>query len=182
MSKGIGAGLPSLVSNRGILLSSNIKREFFPVSAAATALISLIIQLGVFFVLMPYFEFIPTFTILYLPIALALLLVFILGLSYFFSILYAYVRDIQPMWGVIVLAMFFLSPVFWYIEDASEILLSIHAVNPLGQIIELGHNLVVFDKVPPLGDWLYASLLVFIVFVVGFLTFKKFEKRVMEEI
>ena len=110
------------------------------------------------------------------------LLVFILGLSYFFSILYAYVRDIQPMWGVIVLAMFFLSPVFWYIEDASEILLSIHAVNPLGQIIELGHNLVVFDKVPPLEDWLYASLLVFIVFLVGFLTFKKFEKRVMEEI
>ena len=181
-SRGTGGGLLSLVTNRGILQSSNIQREFFPVASTVTALITLLVQVGVFFGLMPFFNFVPPWTIVFIPIVFGLLLVLILGLSYFLSIVFAYVRDIQSIWPVVVLAMFFLSPIFWYIEDANDILLSIHAVNPLGQIIELGHKIVVFGQIPPLNDWLYASLLVFIVFIIGFATFRKFEKRVMEEL
>lgn len=181
-SKGTGGGLLSLATNQGILVSSNIRREFFPVSATAGALITIFLEIGVFFVLMLFFNFIPPWTIVFLPLVFALLLVLIQGFSYFLSVLYVLVKDIHPIWGVIVLAMFFLSPIFWHIEDASEVLLGIHAVNPLGQLVELGHKIVIDGEIPPLNDWLYASLLVGIVFFIGYAVFRRFENTMMEEI
>jgi len=181
-SKGSGIGLLSLVTNRGILESSNINREFFPVSATTTALIAIFLEIGVFFGLMPYFDFVPPWTIVFLPLIFALLLVLILGLSYFLSILYVFVRDIHPIWGVLVLGLFFLSPIFWSLDDANEVLLGIHAVNPLGQLIELGHKIVIFGEVPPMIDWLYASMLVAIVFFIGYVTFLRYHNKVMEEL
>ena len=180
-ARGTGDGLISLFTNKGILQSSNISREFFPVATTGTALITSFVKVGVFFALMPYFNFIPPWTIVYLPIVIGLVLVLVLGLSYFLSILFVYVKDVQLVWPVVVLAMFFLSPIFWYVDEVDGILLTIHAVNPLGQLIELGHKIVVFEQIPPINDWLYASLLVGIVFIIGYATFHKFEKRIMEE-
>jgi len=180
-SRGVGGGIVSLITNQGILQSSNIKREFFPVASTVTAFIILLVEVAVFFALMPFFEFVPFWTITLLPIVLFLLIVLTLGLSYLLSILFVYVRDIQSIWIVLILAMFFVSPIFWYVDDANEILLSIHAVNPLGQLIELAHKVVVFGEIPPLIDWIYASGLVAIVFIIGYGLFQKYEKYALEE-
>jgi len=181
-SRGVGGGIVSLITNQGILQSSNIKREFFPVASTVTAFIILLVEVAVFFALMPFFEFVPFWTIALLPIVLFLLIVLTLGLSYLLSILFVYVRDIQSIWIVLILAMFFVSPIFWYIDDANEILLAIHAVNPLGQLIELAHKVVVFGEIPPLIDWIYASGLVAVIFIIGYGVFHKYEKFVLEEI
>jgi len=98
------------------------------------------------------------------------------------SIVHVYVRDIQTIWGVGVHALFFLSPIFWYLEDAKGIVLGIHSINPVGQIIELAHQIVVFNKIPPLEDWLYVTLFVFGFLFVGYAIFHKYEKRVTEEL
>jgi len=180
-SRGVGGGIVSLITNQGILQSSNIKREFFPVASTVTAFIILLVEVAVFFTLMPFFEFVPFWTITLLPIVLFLLIVLTLGLSYLLSILFVYVRDIQSIWIVLILAMFFVSPIFWYVDDANEILLSIHAINPLGQLIELAHKLVVFGEIPPLIDWIYASGMVALVFIVGYGVFQKYEKYALEE-
>jgi len=180
-SRGVGGGIVSLITNQGILQSSNIKREFFPVASTVTAFIILLVEVAVFFTLMPFFEFVPFWTITLLPIVLFLLIVLTLGLSYLLSILFVYVRDIQSIWIVLILAMFFVSPIFWYVDDANEILLSIHAINPLGQLIELAHKLVVFGEIPPLIDWIYASGLVALIFIIGYGVFQKYEKYALEE-
>jgi len=181
-NRGTIGGLSSLRANSGILKSLNISREFFPVASTTTSCFTLIIQVAVFFVLVPFLGFIPPWTIIFLPIVMILLLVLILGLSYLLSILNVYVKDIQPVWGILILAMFFLSPIFWNLSDANEILSSIHAVNPLGQIIELGHNVLVFGQIPPLNDWLYATMLVFIVLSVGYALFHRLQKHALERL
>ena len=43
-------------------------------------------------------------------------------------------------------------------------------------------KIVVFEEIPPLIDWVYASSLVAIVFVIGFVIFQKYEKYALEEI
>ena len=181
-SKGSITGLLCLGGNKGILQSLNIEREFFPLSSTLTVCIILIIQMAVFFALMPYFEFVPSWTIVFLPIVLLLIILLVLGTTYFLSILYVYVKDIHPIWAILVHALLFVSPIFWYTDSAQEVLLQIHAINPIGQIIELAHKIVVFGEVPPLNDWLYASMQVFIILIVGYIVFKKFEARTLEEL
>jgi len=179
-TRGTFAGLSSLRSNRNILKSINIQREFFPVVAAMTTCLLVFIQIGVFFGLMPFFNFIPSPTIIFLPIVVGLLLVLTLGLSYILSIIHVFVKDIQIIWGILIHALFFVTPVLWYVEDANDFLLSVHRFNPVGLILELGHEIVVFRQVPPLNDWLYAATFSFIIFFVGYVIFQKYESKSVE--
>jgi len=110
--RGTYGGLGSLTGNSGIIKSLNIRNEFFPVVAAVAVGILAFVDLGVFFGLMPIFQFIPSWTIILLPIPLALLFILILGLSYLLSITSVYVRDIQPLWAVFTHSLLFISPVF----------------------------------------------------------------------
>jgi len=86
--------------------------------------------------------------------------------------------------------MFFVTPIIWYLEDVNvrgqggfgDVLLTFHAINPIGQLIEIAHNLVVFGKVPPINDWLYTSFFCIGIFIVGYLIFDKYQNRIVEEI
>jgi len=182
-SRGTTGGLSSLVGNVGILKSLNIKRELFPITSTVAIAILGLVDVGVFFGLMPFFQFIPSITIVLLPLVFILLLILILGISYLFSIINVYARDVQHLWTVIVHALIFVTPIFWYVDEVkAPILLQLHSINPLGQIIELAHKIVIFDQVPPLEDWLYTTLYVSVIFIIGFFVFRTYEKRITEEL
>lgn len=185
-ARGTIAGLSSLRGNSSILASLNIRKEFFPVVATLATAILMVVQLGVFFGLMPFFSFVPPWTIILLPIVFLFLFILILGFSYILSIIHVYVRDILPIWGVIVHALFFVTPIIWYLEDIDkrgfgEVLLTIHSLNPVGQIVELAHNLVVFQKIPPISDWVYSAIFSIGLLFFGYWVFQKYQSRIVEE-
>ena len=179
-TRGTMTGLTSLENYRHIITSTNIKPEFFPVMVTTATSILICIEVGVLFALMPIFQFVPPWTIIFLPLILILMLLLILGFSYILSIIRLYFRDIQPIWAVIAHALFFVSPIFWFVDDASQILLELHKFNPVGQLIELAHKTVIFGQIPPVDEWVYSIIFVLGVFIFGFALFQKFESRIGE--
>ena len=181
-TRGTMSGLSSIRSNSGLVTSFNFPREFFPAvnlgSIALTAIVEMIILVS----LLPLFGFTPHWTLIFLPVVVALMLLLVLGLSYILSIMFVFVKDIQPVWGVIAHALFFISPIFWYVEEVGDFLIFSLKVNPVGQILELGHQVVVFGNVPPLFDWLYTASFVVVILFLGFGVFKKYEKTIAEEL
>ena len=180
-TKGTMAGLSSIVQNASILKSINVRKDLFPVITTTASGLLLFVNIGIFFGLMPIFNFTPSWTLLFLPVLIVMLLLLILGISYFLSVLYVYVRDIQPIWSVINYGLMFLTPIFWKLNEVDGFLLYFHSINPLSQIIELGH-LVVFHQIPSLDQWAYAFLLVMIVLVSGYAVFYKLESRIVEQL
>jgi len=178
-TRGSQAGLVSLRENYPILSSLNIKKEVFPVISTTTTLILFLVEIGVFVAMMPLVGFIPSWTIMLLPIVFGLLMILVLGISYLLSIIYVYVRDIQPLWGVFVSALFFITPVFWYLEDAGGIVQTIQQINPLGQLVELAHKLV-FGQIPLLSDWVYTGAIILGILLCGYALFQKLEKNIVE--
>lgn len=179
--KGTQGGLSCLKENSGILLSINLRKEFFPVVSTVTSSLMLIIEVGILFLLMPVFGFTPSWTIIFLLPILILLQILILGFSYLLSIAVIYVRDIQYLWSVFAHALIFLTPVFWYVKDMGGIALEIQKVNPLGLLIEMAHQ-VVFNQIPSASEWIYTISFVFTILFVGYAIFQKFERRVVERI
>jgi len=92
------------------------------------------------------------------------------------------VRDIQHLWHILVYSLLFLSPIFWYVDKVDGILLEIHKINPIGQIIELAHKVVVFGEVPVLSDWFYTSAIILGIFFFGYALFQKYEHKVVENL
>ena len=182
-SRGTSGGLTSLTGNSSIIKSLNIRREIFPVIATVAIGLLAFITAAVFFGLMPVFQFIPSWTIVLLPIPVFLLLILILGVSYFLSVATVYVRDIQHLWSIFVHALLFVSPIFWYVDEIKVgILLEIQKINPLGQLIEINHKLVINGEIPAISDWLYTSGIIFVIFFVGYAVFQKFQIKIVEEI
>jgi ABC-type polysaccharide/polyol phosphate export permease len=46
----------------------------------------------------------------------------------------------------------------------------------------LNHQIIILGKIPPLSDWLYTSTFVFSILFLGYGIFKKYEKRITEEL
>lgn len=181
-NRGTSGGIGSLINNRNILISLNIQKEFFPLASTVAIGILAFVDVAVFFILMPFFQFIPSWTIILLPIPLFLLLLLILGLNYLLSIVNVYARDIQHFWTILTHALFFATPIFWYLKDVNGILSEIHKINPLGQLIEIAHHIVIFRDIPPLTDWLYTVFLISIVLVVGYSVFQKLKNKMVEQL
>lgn len=182
-SRGTANGISSLRNYRGWILSINIRKEFFPVLSTTSTVVTTLVEIGVFFALMPFLQFVPGVSILLLPIPIILLLFLILGFSYILSIVNMYIRDIQLFWGILLQALFFMTPIFWYLQDIdNSILLTIHQINPLGQLVEIAHNLVVYDKIPPIIDWVYPVVFTIAAVFIGYALFQKYEKKIIEVI
>jgi len=180
-TRGTQMGLASLKDNQSLLNTFKIKTEFFPVSTTITTGIIMLVEMGVLFALFPFVGFVPEFSIIFLPIVVGMLLMLVLGLSYFLSILFVLIRDVQHVWNVLAHALFFVTPIFWYVEEVKGLLIDIHMISPIGQIVSLGHD-VIFGTIPDLEVWLYAFMLVLIIFIIGFSIFKKFERGIVEKI
>ena len=181
-ARGTTGGLSSLITNSGIITSLNIRKEFFPVVSTVAVGLLAFVDVGVFFVLMIVFQFIPSWTIILLPIILFLLLLLILGLSYILSIATVYLRDVQIIWGIFAHSLLFVSPIFWYVDEVEGFLLHIHQINPLGQLIELAHKIVINGQIPPLQDWVYTTLFILSIFFVSYFVFHKFENQITEKL
>ncbi len=181
-TRGTIGGLSSLTGNGSLIKSLNVKRTIFPMVATVATFILAIVDTGVFFSLMPVFQFTPSWTLALLPLPLGLLFVLILGLSYLLSITNVFIRDVHYVWIIFSHSLLFISPVFWKIENVHGILLDIQRINPLGQIIEISHQLVIDGEIPSVFDWLYTTAYVFVILIIGILVFKKFGNRIAEEL
>jgi len=181
-SKGTTGGLTSLVSNSGIMQSVSIRRIFFPIVSTVSVGILAFIDVGVFFGMMPIFQFVPSWTIILLPIPLILLLVLIMGLSFLLSVVNVYVRDTQHIWGIVIRSLFFVSPIFWNPKDVDGILLQIQKINPFGQLIDISHKLVIDGQIPPISEWAYTTLIICGIFVLGYFVFNRLQEKIVEDL
>lgn len=179
-SRGTITGLDSLVSNRGLIQSLYIKKDFFLLVAITATGILAFVDVGVFFGLMPVFQFVPSWTIILLPIPLILLLVLILGVSYILSIVTVFRRDIQFIWSLLVHVLLFISPIFWKVDEVDGFLLQILKINPLAYLMQISHKIVIEGQVPSLNEWASASIFVISIFIVGFVFFHKFQDKIPE--
>jgi len=86
------------------------------------------------------------------------------------------------MWNIFVHALLFVSPIIWRLDQVDGILLLIQKVNPLGQLIEIAHSLVIYKQIPPLNEWLYTSIFILGIFFFGFFVFHKMEDKITEKL
>lgn len=90
-------------------------------------------------------------TAVLLPLVLLPLLLLTLGLTWFFSALGVYVRDVNQMLGVAVTAIMFLSPLFYPSSALPPDLHWLTAINPIAFSIEQTRDVMIFGNMP---NWL----------------------------
>jgi len=128
-----------------------VKKVVFPLEilsivSLGAALFQFLINFLVWLMFMLIFRGLPPLTIFLLPLLLFPFLLFILGLSWFFSSVGVYVRDIGQLINVFMTVLMFLSPLFYPISALPAQYQVFILANPLTFVIEQSRDLMIWGK------------------------------------
>jgi len=172
----------SSITNR----SATITQIYFPrsipgLSAGITSAIMLVCELAVLGIFIISFQFVPPITILLLPLVLALELLLILGIALPLSVLNAKFKDTEFIWGVVLSAGFFLTPIFYQFDMLPEMVQNVLQFSPMVQIVTMAHHVVLYGTLPSVNTVLYAVGSISVITVIGYLIFRKYQARIAED-
>ena len=139
VSESTGGAVTSLVDNDNLVRKVQFPRVAVPLSVVLTSTFNLAMNLIVVFAFIAASGVEVRWTWLELPLLLAVLFVFALGLSMILSALYVFARDVEPIWSVVLQAAFYATPVLYPIDllaEENETLAEIAMLNPLATIIQ----------------------------------------------
>ena len=185
-------GIQAIV-NRGDL----IRKICFPkyivvVSATLTAVINMLINLGVIIIFALINGVTPSWSWLLVPLSLLELYALSLGLAFLLGAINVKYRDVTSIWDVLVQAMFYAIPVIYPISmvaSSSQTAAKIILLNPISQAIQdIRYNLITTETVT---TWNYINtfglkilpiVIVAICLILAALYFRKKSKFFAEDI
>lgn len=104
----------SIIDNAGLIKKVYLPREIFPLAATGSALFNFVVQFGVLLIATIVVGEIPlSLNLVYLPFAILLLLSFAFALGLLFSAINVYFRDMQHLVEVLLILLFWASPIVY---------------------------------------------------------------------
>lgn len=135
-SGSVAKGTTCLIDDADILVRSNFPRIIFLLNAALKNALGPIINLGVLFGFMVFFNIPFTWNLVLLPFVLALLVLLNLALGLWLGTLNVFKRDIGTFVPYLLRLALFTSPVAFTINSVPEDWQLLYSLNPLVAIIE----------------------------------------------
>jgi ABC-2 type transport system permease protein len=179
----------SVVNSENVVRKTQFPRIVIPLSVVTTALFNLCLNLIAVLVFLTVTGVGPMVTWLALPLIVAVLMVLTTGVSLLLSALFVRFRDVAQMWGLMVLVLFYSSPILYPVEFIPSGMKFLLFVNPLVPIIEEARRLVVDPTAPSIVDAagsvfgiIAPAIIVVVVCAIGLWTFVRAAPRVAEEL
>lgn len=181
-SRGTEISLSSITSRSAIITQIYFPREILAISSTLTSFIMMCFEFVVFGIFIIVFKFIPPPTIVLLPLILLLEFLLVLGFSFLLSVLNVRYKDVQFIWKVILQVGFFITPIFYKIDTLPENIRKVIVFSPLVQIFDMAHNITIFGIIPSILSIQIAIIMTLSVLIIGYVTFKKIQKRAIEDL
>ena len=170
------------ITNRSAFISQIYFPRAIPgLSAGLTSSLILMTELVIFAVFMIALNFTPSITILYLIPIFVLEFILILGLALPLSVLNTKFKDTEFIWGVVLQAGFFLTPIIYLFDMLPEMVRKILQFSPMVQIVTMAHHVVLYGTLPSINQIAYATFSIAIIVIIGYVIFRKLQGQIVEE-
>ena len=174
--------LNSLTNRSALMTQIYFPRAIPGLSSGVTAAIMLLLELVVLGIFMVVLQYTPPITILALPLILALEFLLVLGMALPLSVLNVKFKDTEFIWMVVVHAGFFLTPIFYQFDMLPDYVQSVLQFSPVVQVVTMAHHVVLYGILPSVNSVLYAVGSTSIIVIIGYLIFRKYQVRIVEEV
>ena len=185
-------GIQAMVQRGDLIRKICFPKYIVVVSATLTAVINMLINLGVIIIFALLNGVTPTWSWLLVPLSLLELYILSLGVSFLLGAINVKYRDITSIWDVCIQALFYAVPIIYpitMVASSSTFAAKIILLNPISQAIQdIRHNLITSETVTTwnyLGDPIVKILpiiFVIILLILAALYFRKKSKFFAEEI
>lgn len=170
-------GMDAIVMNASLITKVAIPKLIFPFSRALSSLINFLISLLPLLLLMLLTGVRVSPALLLLPLMIALLFLFALGVTLVMATLDVFFRDTRFLWSVISLLWTYATPIFYPDTIWPEGLRGIFHLNPMYQLIDFLRQIVIAG-IPPTPERLLACAAgAFGMLMIGLVIFRRYEEK-----
>jgi len=182
LSEATNGSMMSIVGRAGLIKKFNFPRETIIVSASLSSFITFLLNLFVFFLFMLILKVDISMSILLFPFYLLQLLIFVMGVSFFLSALYVKYRDVIYIWNFLLMLGFFATPIIYPVSTVPFEYLRYYMLNPLARMVVDIRDVLIYNYVPDLKNFIITLIISIIIFVFGLYVFRKRKDSFAEEI
>ena len=163
----------TLIWGSNLLKRIYVPRTIFAVSVLGNGLINLLLSLIPLAIIMVFTRqpFYPT--LLLLPFAIFLMAMFTLGLALFISTLAVFFVDVVDIYGILLQALFYLTPIIYPLGIIPDQIARFIKLNPMTVMVELFRTLIYSGQIPSASLSLAAVGLSLFSLLIGWFVFTK---------
>jgi lipopolysaccharide transport system permease protein len=180
---GVMGGVGSVVGNAALIKKVYFPRELLPLAIVLSNMVHFLLALPVLLLMMVIFGAPFTGNIVFIPLLMAIQLVFLLGVALFLSCLNVFLRDTSSIMEVLISLWFFITPVFYRVDDVTnEWAGLLFVVNPMASLVTAYRAILYDGQLPSLASLGVTALTSVVVLAAGYLFFSRLSSRFGEEL
>jgi lipopolysaccharide transport system permease protein len=169
-----------LINNRDLLRKPNFHPYTLILVNVMSNLLLFLVALPILFIFMPFFEITFSVHIIYLPLLIVVQGLLMFGTGLIIATLNVFYTDIQHIIGVGLMMLFFITPVFYSVENVGESIQFLYSINPIAAIIQ-NYRLIIYNGSSP--DWnslLFATVVALFIIILGYLIYNRQIHKVID--
>ena len=177
LAQSVGTSLMSVVSKGSLLKKVYIPKALIPMSAMLSCLINFLLSFVPLLGLLVAVGKPLTWSLLFLPVSVLMMALFVCGLAFIFSCLNVFFRDFSHMTDVILQLWFYASPVLYTLDMVPEKYRPMFLWNPVMHLINCFRLPIMDGRLPTVQSITIAALAGVTMCAVGFGIFIRFERH-----
>lgn len=177
MSDATSSAMSSIISSASLIKKIRISKMLFPLEKVCFALLNFAISLIAVVAVMLFFRIPPTVNLLLLPVLLAMVFMFSLGLGLLLAALSVFFRDVMHLWSVVLTAWTYATPLFYPVDILPEWAVPIMNANPMYYYVSYFREIALYGATPSLEQTLICLAFAAGALVLGYAVFRKQEKK-----
>lgn len=186
-SSSVSGGSMAVVSQQDLVKKIYFPREVLPISFVTSCFVNMLLSFIVVFIVIfiSGIGFNPV-ALLFLPLIMIIEYILVLGITMITSACTVYLRDLEHIIGVLMMAWIYLTPVMYDIsyvtENAPSKLVSIFYLNPMTSIAIAYRDILYYKQIPHMQNLLVAVIIGIVSLIIGSVVFAKLQKNFVEEL
>ena len=177
MNDATSQGMRSIIDASSLLKKVKINRYVFPVQKVLFAVLNYVFSLVAVAVVMLFFHVLPTAHALLLPVPVALLALFCIGLALLLSTASVFFRDVIHLWSVVITAWTYATPLFYSTNILPPWMVRLELFNPMYHYVTFIRDIMLWHQLPAPSTVLGCVVFAAISLVVGAAAFRKNERK-----
>ncbi len=184
-SAAVLGGTGSIMANAALVKKVYFPRLVLPISTVISALVNYLLALPMFLLVALLSGHPLSLALAWMPLVIGIQTLFSIGIAFLLSTLNVFYRDTQFILELAMLALFFLTPIWYPLDDFTSSQSSavwVRRLNPMASIVNMYQD-IMYRGVSTSPDFVLRTLATAVaVAAVGYLVFRKYSVRFGEEV
>ena len=176
-SEATNTAMGSILENASLIKKVYVPKHIFPIAKVLSSCVNFILSLPGLVLVILITKAPVKFSIIFSIIPVLYVLFFCLGIGLLLASVTVYFRDMFHLYGVLLTAISYLTPLFYPKEIVPEQYMFLLNLNPMVYFVDLFRDMVYYGKMPTLDEHLNCIFIIIIALFIGVVTFNMNKKK-----